>query len=511
MPIDPSISLQAGAPSAGAGGAAGGSWLTGSNPLSLATGLAGLGRTAAETSNLQIQNQNYQNQVQKFQAEFGARQKAGAIIAAAPSIEDGLAAVMKNPDIMANAPTVPTELKNYINAGLEGQLRRTQIGQAQAETDKTNSGIARDAASGFTNAMLGAASDPTKIPTIMAGHLAMVPAGQRAAAQAAMQSVVQSVTSGLPGEPGSPEYVDKFRKNLVSTVMGSGMDTSRAFAGTGGIAPQAVPGAFGPGGGPAVPIVGGVPPTVAAASPTGADVPAAPVPVGQPVQKTATDEATGRAIPAYQEELNKTASAIPVMALRLNNLESALQQAQAGGGAQFRSQVGSMMQGLSNAATSSGLSAPFTKEQIDGVANGSLSATQFFQGQVAGMLTKQLASDAQGTGRVMLPEVTAALNAASVSNDPRMLQEYLGQARQALQMSYQKVTGYNDYVRELKSGKNPALAGMNELDYDRHFLQTADPTKLPAKTAGGIRLAPSEAPLRGAEPSASVDWSKYHR
>lgn len=438
-------------------------------------------------------------EAQSAAATLAAHKTAGQLIAAAPDLQSGLQAVETNP----------------LTAGFA-----QDIAQSLAATRQT-----LDAASGLelsqdTDAMtflmktLGAnVTNPQGIPDAIRSGMALLPPSVAQRMATPMDSIVKSLTDGLPPDPqGASTELEK-RLAAVSTAVG-GVSPSDIYAQTGNLPPSLSLQPLGKdnaninvqsGGAMAGPQA---PPHLAGTTvPVGVPSPnlAVTAPLS-PAEQAAAISKAGNAGP-IQADMIADAESIPPMAKRLNIMTDTLGQFQAGGGADARASVAKILQGLKNMGVSG-----ITQEDIDKVGNSNFSATSLFESEVKPLVISELKAAAQGTGRVMNSEVQAFLDSMNDTTDPSALLALMNQAKYTLQIGYDRTTKYLDFER-LKAQNDPSVAGMTDGDFYTYYNMNANDKDLPTKTGSGIDLGPTSASNVKGTPQASqktkngVTWS----
>lgn len=499
MALDPAISLGVKTP----------------DPSSAANPLSTLGAFAS------IQNQLNQNRL--FQQTFAARQTAGQILANAPDMDSGLAQLMKNPLTAPFAPEIGNSIRQYesTTADVQGKIQ-----------DQSSTGLQAV----LKGAMAGLGNPEMLIPAVTSSLATLSPQA-RARVQPAVNDLLTSLTQGLPQDPAAAAM--QYRQRLyglgisagitpeaLSGIVGSpttrdvggsivsGVQGSPLFGGGGftsanavgkSLAPQVVSGT-GAEGQPTSVIVGGGasapmgPGGLAAVNSELHGVPAPPgslgaiqnelsVPSpGQTVLEGPTKtrgaemEALGKSAGDIQTDMVADAKALPGAVKRIDLMSSALQQFQAGGGADARTSLGKALQALKNAGVSG-----ITDKMVNDVANSSLPATQIFNAEVKPLVIGELKNAAQGTGRVMRSEVDAFINMMNSTTDPRALTPLLNQARYALQVGYDQSQRWPEFKQGVESG---GIKGYDLGDYYGWYNKQLNPKGLPSRTPGGLQLGP---------------------
>lgn len=490
MPVDPTISLGIQVPQPPAAGGPG-------SPL-------GMLNTFSEIQNRQNQNLN-------FQQTFAAKQRAGQIMSASPDLESGFGAMLKDPLVAPFAGGIINEVR---------QSQKTLLDIQGEQQTQASSGLAA-----VMKAIPGAMGDPSMLPALISSQMKTLSPAAQARVQPAVDDLSRALMDGLPsadalradprlGAAAASTLQNRFLG--IATASGMSADTMRAISGT--LPPATGIEPLGPGGAP-VPFTrggsvfgspatmpmqagsGGAPNAlttgVAPANPLAMTAPApgsAPGPIsGLGVTQHATATESGKFAGTLAQEMATSAKQLPEDLNRINLMTSALGQMQAGGGAQFRSTLGSVLQGFKNAGVG------ISQDLIDKTANESLASTQVFQAQVRPEVIAQLKQAAQGTGRVMRSEVDAFLAMMSPSIDPEALRQMLNSAK------YQAAVQY-DQTQKYMAHKN---SGRDALDFYPTYNAQMDPYTIPTRAGGGLDFSPiPPSSIKGAPPGADL-WAGW--
>ncbi len=161
------------------------------NPLGIMEGFAQL--------------QNTLNQNKLFQQTFAARQRLGQIMAAAPDTETGFATAMKDP---VAGPFAGEAISAY---------RQGMLADAQLQ------GVQQEQAQGGMKGVLGGLTigltDPSQVPAAVSSQLKLLSPVARARVEPAINSLVTSLTSGLPKDPDAAKAA--FQQRLVALNVAS--------------------------------------------------------------------------------------------------------------------------------------------------------------------------------------------------------------------------------------------------------------------------------------------------
>lgn len=166
----------------------------------------------------QIQNSLNQNKL--FQQTFAARQKAGALLAAAPDMESGLAALMRD-------PTTAPFAGETINAIRQSQLTLTQL-QGEVQTQ------AKTGLEGFAKMLPTVFADPSEETWNNMANATLETLSPQAKARVApaIGSLKKALMDGLPDDPASRKAT--FTQRLTGMMLSSGVtpDAIKQLVGT---------------------------------------------------------------------------------------------------------------------------------------------------------------------------------------------------------------------------------------------------------------------------------------
>lgn len=476
MPIDPTISL-----AAGQGLQAPQSILSGVNP--------------ADSMLRFAQVQNALNQNRLFQQEFGAKQVAGEIISSAPDMATAQQRLLGDPRTAAFAGSI-------INTMRQLDLTNAQIAQTQAQTVKTSSEVSASALGQFLKMMPTIYNDPNQWAPSAKAVLSTIPPGaQQTNSAAALESIREGLFHNVPVDPaGSPMgmgAVNQFRQNAMAMMLPTISPEMLSMV-TGAVRPQItdVPSAMGA---TSRVVVGGVGNTLAGPpSPNRANSPLAAtgspgiggptagvvLGTGPGTEKQQEMSGYGKIASDIAEDMSARQENLPENIRRLDIMNQAIGQAQLGGWANFRGEVGRFLQGARNAGASW-----IPQSTIESIANSSLSGTQLFDAEVKPLLLAQLKEVA--AGRFLKPEVEGYFQAMSSTTDPRVVMDLLNQARYALQTGYNQAQAYPQFKDLLERG-DPSVRGLHAADFFAWWNKTqARPGGYPQVTPGGMNLSPT--------------------
>lgn len=479
------------------------------------------------------------NQNRLFSQTFAARQMAGQILAAAPTLEEGANALFQNPLTAAFAPEIVNSIRQMelSTAQLHGAIQEQSLNGFQA----------------WLKSLTPAMSDPSQLESRIQANLSLLGPEAREHVEPAMAALVTGLTSGLDKVTDPGQRSALFRQRLAGTLLGAGVTPdlingqfgtpitqdvggriitgtqAPAYAGgaitpaqsiTKGIAPsiQNVPSATGasipsvvstPGGDIQPAGGGGVPPASGTPAPPNALAPPPPSPAPGPnalappggpsvgpgpmgpgvsVQPLASPVTT----PSSQEtdiagdlgkDFAQRLEKLPTTARQVDTMIDALSRFQAGGGAILRGEAGQALQALKNIGFTG-----ITNDMVNKVANGDLGATQTFTALIRQQAVTMLKEAATGTGRVMLPEVQAFMSMLNAAKDPNAVLTILNNLKYAMQVGYDQAANFPKFKDALKAG-DPSTQGYTVGDYMQWYMKQGG-SPLPTTTPSGINLGP---------------------
>ena len=203
MPIDPTISLQAGNPTGGSGGTNSAT----NDPLKMVSEFANI--------------QNALNKNKEFQQEFAARQLAGKIMSTAGSVDEGLAQILKSP-----AAPFMGQYVNQINTS-RAQQRQTE----KTEMEMTQSALTFAKKNAFPASIV----QPSSLDSNLLGNLTGIPDSIKERVMAGINAVRTSVLDGLPADTSkwTPAQRETYTQRAVAQAMqaGTSLDEVHAIVG----------------------------------------------------------------------------------------------------------------------------------------------------------------------------------------------------------------------------------------------------------------------------------------
>lgn len=402
--------------------------------------------------------------LQSTRLTLAAKKRAGDLMALAPSLDDGIAAMTRDPGVSGFAPDVISTLQG---------IRSAQVSMQGEQQVQAGSGL-----NAVLTSLLPALNDPTTFDADMAARMKTLSPSAQSAVSAAMPQIKASLFDGLPKDPAQAAEV--YQQRLGAMLVGAGFSADGIRSVTGSMAPQMVT-VTGPKG-EQIPMQIGGPITGG----TGIDS----LPHGPTSSESAQLTHEGDIAASVEGDMNSAAQAIPKTLQTINNTVDALSAMSPGGGADMRSSLGKAMEFFKNAGVSG-----ISQDMIDKVANGNLAASQELTTLLRSFVTQQLkvASEGTGAGRIK-SEVDAFLQMADQTTTPEALLGILGYARQALQIDYDMSKKLQDFKGKL-SDPNSVESSYGLPGYYRWYNDhELDFSKLPPVTTSGQSLTPDTKP-----------------
>lgn len=444
--------------------------------LDIARQNANIAGFAPEVLGANIANATNQVALTQAQQQLAARQKAGQIMARAPSVEVGVAQLLSDPETAGFAPDVVNTMQ---------AISSSQTGQAGEQQSQAISGQGQ-----LFKVLTGAVQNPGMAKPLADAALDAMSPSARAANSQAYTNIVKSLTDGLPDDPVAAQQ--EYSKRLSGILLGAGIPADQIRASTGAVAPSVQMLPVGEGGAQVPVQIGG-----------GVTSPNTPQIMGQPgasvqgqtqTQQTA-NAARGGVAGKIDDEMTAQSALQPALQ-RIDIIQGMLKNFQSGGGADAMAKAAQGLQALQKAGL------PISDDTINKVGNGSLSATQVFNAEIKPLVIQSLKSDIQGTGRAMRPEVETYLQSMDATTDPAALMKLTNQARYNMQVMYDQSQKYVDF-KEAQRQNDPSIEKYKDpADFYAWYNKNYKPEELPQATGGGVNLAPtSNAGVKGADKS----------
>lgn len=185
-------------------------------------------------------------------------------------------------------------------------------------------------------------------------------------------------------------------------------------------------------------------------------------------------------------DISKDSAAIPALAGRMDAIQDQLKYVQAGGSAETRANAAKAVQSIGQIM---GIPADQLQHWTDTIAGGSLPAEQTFVALIRSYAVQQLQQVAQGTGRVMLPEVQAFISAINATTDPQAIERLINtQGRHLLQVAYDRSVKWPQFRQAVQQGRMPGADISDFYGWYGQHMPVDD--KLPTVTAGGVKIGP---------------------
>lgn len=206
-------------------------------------------------------------------------------------------------------------------------------------------------------------------------------------------------------------------------------------------------------------------------------------------QEESTKAQVKRQVDAEQnisEDVSKDAASIPAIANRMDTIQDQLKFFTAGGSAEARATAARYAQSIGQIM---GAKPEDISRWTTEIAGGSLPAEQTFNAMIRSYAVQQLKEAAQGTGRVMLPEVQAFISAINSTTDPMAIERLINsQGRRLLQVAYDRSVKWPQFRQAVQQGRMPGADISDYYSWYAHHMPQYD--KLPTVTGGGIRIGP---------------------
>lgn len=388
---------------------------------------------------------------------LSAKHRAGQIMAAAPSIEQGIQDLSKDPLTAGMAPEIIATYQN---------IQQSVIATHGLQQEQGIQGL-----NSVLQGLFPGISDPTHLGDAIAMHSAVLSPEAQDAVRKAVPDLTKVLTSDLPeGQAG----VDELTRRIASIYVGAGGSPENVRAVTGAMTPQTVQ-TTGPEGEAVTKIIGG--PMAGAGAPAGTEIGKGPS-----ILKQAEASATGGTVGNLTADMSADAEQIPQTLKQLDLMAQALKSFQSGGFADFRAEGGKLLQGLKNIGVTG-----VSQDLIDKVANGDLAASQTFSSQIKIMAVRALRDASQGLGKATKNEIDSFLQMADVTTDPASLLNLLNLARYSLQIGYDKSQKFVKF-KQMVAKNDPAVQGLSIADFEPWYASQFDPSTLPSSTGGGLDL-----------------------
>ena len=430
--------------------------------------------------------QNRLNQNRLFQQEFQARQAIGQIWANSPDPETAIQRTMQSPWAVFAAPQIQAYRSSMETAQRVAGLRSEQNQSALQSFGKNSAAAANDVSllpgiADRTVASLDPLIRKDAEPLIRSAQAALMQGvdvkGDPAAALAKFQAnhMALMTASGLTGDAFNQLYGTSTTRDVGGQII-SGVQQPAAKGG-GFMAANALPKTLAPQlttvepaseGGAKVPGVvqggvfnplttggGGAPAgSPANANALGISSPGKPL-TGLTPEQEVIQKGSGEAVKDFRMEMNDAASQLPGQMHSLDLLQKTLTEAQAGGGADLRTTMGSWAQAAKNAGM------PVTDKQVQDIGNQSLPASQTFKSVIKQVATRMLSADVHGQGKSMLPEVRAYLDSLDLATDPKAILDVLNNMKYVMTQKYNMSQAYNDFL-DMKQSGDPSVKNIDE-------------------------------------------------
>lgn len=402
--------------------------------------------------------------LQALRMTLAAKKKAGQIMAVAPSLDDGIAALHADPEVAGFVPDVISTLQGVSSA---------QTAQAGEKQSQATSGL-----NAVLGSLLPALNDPSTFDADIAGRLKVLSPSAQAAVTSAMPSLKAALFDGLSKD--DPTLAaQQYQQRLAAMMVGAGFSADGVRAATGTLAPQIITVKDSQGRDVTMQVGGAM-----TGGPAGA-ISAGPTPAEQ-AQMTGE----GSVAADTTREMSGIAENLPGALLSIDNAVKALSGVQTGGGADIRANAAKALQFFKNAGATG-----ITDDMINQVGNGSLADSQVLLATLRNFVTNQLKEASQGTGSGRIKsEVDAFLSMADTTTDPAALAQILNQAKRSLRLEYDRAQAYEEFKKEVKDPSSEAYVYGPTGFFQWYNANKMNTENLPTVTPGGEDLGPVVAP-----------------
>ena len=449
--------------------------------------------------------QNAMNRNMEFQRDWQSRIRFGEITQGPGSLEDRMNQALQDPLTAANAMPQLAALRQSQLAIVQMQKEQMEMGRIGLQMGGLQAEQAQSGWGVTGKLMMRLLNNPDAGPdmyddTVKTASFLMSPAA-REQARPALDNWKHAIYDRLPSDPTEAMAErDKRIGAMISTLVPP--DQIRGY--TGMPAPEVKIGPTGPyvTGGPAyqapfAPAAAGAPPaqgpTPTPPGTAGALAPGQGIvhtigggPLPSEAQKSMIETFMPKAA-TLQEDIGKTTSQLPMMAEQMDNIQDALRHFTAGGSSSSRAAAARAIQGLGNWLH---MDPELIRGWVQGINNGSLSARDIFNAQIRVDAVQQLKAAAQGTGRVMLPEVTAFMDMLSEDISPTALEHLINTTgRFILRKGFDVMHKWNQYMAsDPNAWQNPMYVANFQNWYGEQYHRD----KLPTTTPGGQFIGPRD-------------------
>ncbi len=423
------------------------------NALGAVNDIAGLQKTLTE--------------LQGTRLTLAAKQKAGQIMATAPSLDEGIQALHQDPEVSGFIPDVIATLQSVSSA---------QTAQAGERQTQATSGL-----NAVMSGLLPALNDPSTFDADIAARMPTLSPSAQQAVTAALPGLRKSLFDGLSKD--DPALAaQQYQQRLAALMVGSGLSPDGVRAATGTLPPQVI-NTTDSEGRPVTMQVGG--------SMTGGSE--GVISKGPTTAEAAQLASEGLTAGETTKEMSAISENLPGALQTINNAVEMLGKIKPGGGADLRVNAGKALQFFKNAGATG-----ITDDLINQVANGDLAASQTLTAVMRNFVTNQLKEASQGTGSGRIKsEVDAFLSMADITTDPGALANILNMAEKSLRLEYDRAKTYQEFQKEVKvPGSEASAYGPSGFFnwYDSTHLNLSD---LPTATDSGQTMEPITKPAEG--------------
>ena len=365
---------------------------------------------------------------------LAAKQKAGQIMATAPSLDEGIAALHADPSVAGFVPDIISTLQGVSSA---------QTAQAGERQTQAGSGL-----TAVLSGLLPALNDPTTFDASVAARMKTLSPSAAAAVASAMPSIKASLFDGLSKDPAVAAA--QYQQRLAAAMVGAGFSSEGVRAASGTMAPTVIN--VKDSKGRDVPMEIGGPMTGGSQT--------TPLTPGGPTTAEANQYASeGTVAGSIAADMAGASQALPSTLITIDNAIGLLSKFPTGGGADIASNFAKVGQAFQRVLGKDVV----PDELINKIAGGdkdhpgALAAQQTLTANLRNFVTNQLkvASAGTGSGRIK-SEVDAFLSLADITTDPQALLNILTMAKKQLSIEAEMAKAYPQFQKDLKDPNSEA-------------------------------------------------------
>lgn len=184
--------------------------------------------------------------------------------------------------------------------------------------------------------------------------------------------------------------------------------------------------------------------------------------VGPSAAQQKAMEKTGEVGGDIAKDMADQAQHLPLAMQRVDQMAGSLHDFLAGGGAKAGAAVIKMAQALDRFGLN--IDIPNIEKKLQE----NVGAQQVFEANIRPEMVSILKESAQGTGRVMKPEVDAFMKAMDSTTDPRAMLTLLNQMKSRYQIGFDQSQKFSDFKGKINSG-DPSVQGLDLSDFNQWY------------------------------------------